>query len=193
MSGDRLALDGLLRTSDRVAASYTRSRVETDDIVCAIRATVGKVLPVPSELNGANLTQGTARIAPEPEMNPGFLLWALRGHATQRQFGLSVKGTTFREITLAQLRLLLVPVPLRRQEQDGIALVMQRAVGREDSESRARDKLRLMKAGLMEDLLTGRVRVTGLATESQASPPVSRAPLPSAGTAGLSPCPRGVV
>lgn len=162
MAGDRLALDGLLRTSARVAASYTRSRVGTDEIVCAIRATVGKVLPVPRELDGANLTQGTARIAPEPEMNPGFLLWALRGQGMQRQFDLSVKGTTFREITLAQLRLLLVPVPLSRSEQDRISLVMQRAVEREDTELADRHKLRLMKAGLMEDLLTGRVRVTKL-------------------------------
>jgi type I restriction enzyme, S subunit len=162
MSGDRLALDGLLRTSARIAASFTRSQVRTAEIVCAIRATVGKVLPIPSELDGANLTQGTARIAPAPEIVPGFLLWALRSHGMQRQFDLSVKGTTFREITLAQLRLLLVPVPLGRQEQDRIALVMQSAVKREEAEIAECHKLRLMKAGLMEDLLTGRVRVTKL-------------------------------
>lgn len=162
MSGERLVADGMLRTSARIAASYLRSRVEADEIVCAIRATVGKVLQVPRELDGANLTQGTARIAPGPDVNPGFLLWALRSSWVQRQFDLSVKGTTFREITLAQLRRLLVPLPTHSEEQVQVALLMRHAVDREASESAHRDKLLTVKAALMEDLLTGRVRVTSL-------------------------------
>lgn len=161
MSGESLVPDGLLRTSPRIAASYARSRVENGEIVCAIRATVGKVLPVPPELHGANLTQGTARIAPGPAVNPTFLLWTLRSDALQQQFDLSVKGTTFREITLEQLRKLLLPVP-SRHEQSRIAAALQGVATREIAEREQLDKLGLLKAGLMEDLLTGRVRTTSL-------------------------------
>ena len=165
MCGDALETDGLLRTSTHIAASYQRSRVREGDIVCAIRATVGKVLPVPRDLDGANLTQGTARITPRRELNRRFMLWALRGAHAQRQFNLAVKGTTFREITLGQLRLLRLPVP-GRPEQDAVAAIMDGAADRVRQESTGRDKLRLLKEGLMEDLLTGRVRVTPLLDEA---------------------------
>ena len=62
MSGDCLPCDGLLRTSPEIDASYSRSKVNTGDFVIAIRATIGKLLIVPERLNGANLTQGTAKL-----------------------------------------------------------------------------------------------------------------------------------
>jgi hypothetical protein len=166
MSGDRLTLNGLLRTSPRIAGSYHRSRVGTGEIVCAIRATVGKVLEVPPQLNDANFTQGTARISPGPALDARFLLWAMRGPAVQRQFELSTKGTTFQEITLARLRRILIPRPERRDEQTRISAAMDRVERRERTESGELDKLRLLKQALVEDLLTGRVRVTHLLGET---------------------------
>ena len=38
----------------------------------SIRATVGTIAKVPRSLDGANLTQGTARIAPEIELRVNF-------------------------------------------------------------------------------------------------------------------------
>jgi type I restriction enzyme S subunit len=84
MAGDRLVREDLLCTSRIIADSYKRSEVRSGEIVCAIRATVGKVLRVPSDLDGANLTQGTARIAPNSKTDPTFLLWAIRSERTQR-------------------------------------------------------------------------------------------------------------
>ena len=59
MSGDCLPIDGYLRTSPEIDASYARSKVQAGDLVIAIRATIGKPLLVPPYLEGANLTQGT--------------------------------------------------------------------------------------------------------------------------------------
>ncbi|MFN7897408.1 MAG: restriction endonuclease subunit S, partial [Cyanobacteriota bacterium] len=64
MAGDRLILETCQRTSIEIDESYARSKVEAGDLVIAIRATVGKVLEVPIELHGANLTQGTAKFSP---------------------------------------------------------------------------------------------------------------------------------
>ncbi|MEX1363020.1 MAG: restriction endonuclease subunit S [Nannocystaceae bacterium] len=158
MSGDSLTKDEMLCTSPRLAAMFSRSRVEEGEIVCAIRASVGKVLKVPAELDGANLTQGTARISPHPSIESGFLFWSLRGQQLQKQFDLSVKGTTFREITLARLRQLLVPIPGSRSEQESIASLVGNAQQREVLEHDTLDKLRRLKSALMNDLLTGRVR-----------------------------------
>jgi type I restriction enzyme S subunit len=154
MAGDRLSIEGLLRTSPQIAASYRRSEVRTGEIVCAIRATVGKVLEVPPELDGANLTQGTARIAPGENINNHFLLWALRSSYTQRQFDLAVKGTTFSEITLENLRKIYVVLPSSRDEQDRIAEILDTIDSAIAHTSSLIAKLKQMKARLLHDLLT---------------------------------------
>ena len=49
-----------------------------------------------------------------------------------------------------------------RTEQDQIVVGLRTATAREQIECDQLAKLRLLKAGMMEDLLTGRVRVTKL-------------------------------
>lgn len=111
MAGDSLTLEGMSRTTPEIDASYARSKVMSGDIVIAIRATVGKCLLVPSELEGANLTQGTAKVSPGPDVLPEFLLHFLRSTPAQMYFDGVSKGATFKEITLDALRRLPVAVP----------------------------------------------------------------------------------
>jgi type I restriction enzyme, S subunit len=159
MAGNELRIDGLLRTSCDIAAAFRRSEVHTGEIVCAIRATLGKVLEVPPELDGANLTQGTARIAPKPELSGRFILWALRTDAAQRQFMQEAKGTTFPEITLGNLRQVRIAIPKSCEEQERIVQFIDTQEKMLRSEEQQLSKLQSLKAGLMSDLLTGRVRV----------------------------------
>jgi type I restriction enzyme, S subunit len=113
-----IQLGGLRHTDSKIAARFQRSQVQTGDIVMSIRATVGTTALVPPELDGANLTQGTARIAPGKRTETNFLLEHLRSQATQRWIERQVKGATFREITLGRLRQLpihLPPIELQRE------------------------------------------------------------------------------
>jgi type I restriction enzyme S subunit len=103
--------DGLRHTDPQIAERFARSRVDAGDIVMSIRATVGTTAVVPDELHGANLTQGTARIAPGPATEQSYLLGLLRADATQHWINRQIKGATFREITLTRLRQLPVPLP----------------------------------------------------------------------------------
>jgi len=102
---------GLRHTDPAIAARFLRSRVEAGEIVISIRATVGTTAVVPPELDGANLTQGTARIAPGSLVDRTYLLYYLRTSGTQHWISLQIKGATFREITLSRLRELPVQVP----------------------------------------------------------------------------------
>lgn len=159
MAGDSLIRSEMLCTSRTIADSYKRSEVRIGEIVCAIRATVGKVLRVPPDLDGANLTQGTARIAPNLKTDAAFLLWAIRAERTQRTIMALIKGTTFSEITLGDLRQLLVAAPSKIGEQELISQRLDQCGKMIASECKYLDKLRQQKNGLMHDLLTGRVRV----------------------------------
>lgn len=111
MAGVELPAEGYLRTSPEIDAFYRRSKVETDDLVVAIRATLGKGLLVPAHLAGANLTQGTARVSPGEKLTPRFLLLAFNSIYVQATIDFVAKGTTFREITLDALRRIPIAVP----------------------------------------------------------------------------------
>jgi type I restriction enzyme S subunit len=166
MGGDELVRETLLCTSAEIASHFRRSEVRAGEIVCAIRATIGKVLPVPENLDGANLTQGTARIAPNPDTNGRFLLWSLRNYRTQQEISLQSKGTTFAEITLTDLRKTPVVMPKEFDEQVQIAQVIDEsdlALARTRTQL---EKLKRTKAGLMHDLLSGHVPVTPLSSNS---------------------------
>lgn len=106
-----IRLTDLRHTAPEIAAKFERSRVRSGEIVMSIRATVGTTALVPSELEGANLTQGTARIAPGKNTHKFFLLHFLRAQGSQNWLQRQVKGAIFREITLKRLREMPIHVP----------------------------------------------------------------------------------
>jgi type I restriction enzyme S subunit len=111
MSGDVLPIDGYSKTSKFIDDSFKRSKVYEGDLVIGIRASVGKCLPVPKEISGANLTQGTAKISPSDELERDFLLSYLCSSQVQVHLNTIAKGATFKEITLDMLRRVAVVVP----------------------------------------------------------------------------------
>lgn len=162
MAGNSISVDQLLRTSPKIAKSYTRSQVHIGDIVFALRATVGKVLPIPDDIDGANLTQGTAKISPGKSLKSDFLLCVLKASYVQKQIQLEQKGTTFMEITLGSLRKVKVAVPRTNDEQVNIAKIIMAAEMQQEKYHKQMEKLSSIKTALMQDLLTGKKRVTPL-------------------------------
>src|SRR5262249_41596513 len=59
---DEIQVDLLRRTTREIAANYQRSSLRAGDVLLSIVGTVGKVALVPSQLDGANITQSSARI-----------------------------------------------------------------------------------------------------------------------------------
>lgn len=153
-----LGINGMLRTSPAIALKYKRSSVSTGDIVYALRGVIGHVQLVPPELEGANLTQGTARISPNERVNSRYLLWAMKSPFVQLQNDLEAKGSTFKEITLASLRKLQITLP-PLEEQEVIASVMDSVERKLFSAEDRLEHFQNLKKALMQDLLTGKVRV----------------------------------
>jgi type I restriction enzyme, S subunit len=149
----------MLRTSEEIASSSPRSSVKAGEIVCALRGIVGKVLEVPKELDGSNLTQGTARISPREDIYPRYLLWALRSEYARRQFEVFSKGTTLEEITLARLRTIRIALPVDMKEQIELATIFDQLELLMGLTLRYKQKVVTIKKGLMQQLLTGKIRV----------------------------------
>jgi len=146
----------LLRTTREIADSYQRSEVKFGDLVVSIRATVGTIGLLPKELDGANLTQGTARIAPGPQLEKHFLLWQIRSAEAQRWISQQVKGSTFLEITLGRLREMPIFVPPLPKQQHFAALVARH------ERLRARQREALRQAEHLFQSLLHRAFTTGL-------------------------------
>lgn len=160
MTDGKLELEGLSRTSPEIAEDYDRSRIRTGELVITIRATVGVVHQVPRELDGGNLTQGTARISPKSSIDNRYLLWAIRSNLVQSLIDARTKGSTFNEITLRTLRNVPIPHPVSLKEQNKIAERMDAIQEKLDKERSYLMNLQELKRGLMQDLLTGKVRVS---------------------------------
>ena len=92
MAGEVIQISRLLRTSPQIANSYKRSSIYPGDTIFALRATVGKVLPVNEELSGANISRGVAKISPRDTVDSTFLLWAMRTFQVQNTIRLEPKG-----------------------------------------------------------------------------------------------------
>ena len=123
--------DEIMRTSDEIAANYTRSTIRAGDIVCSIGPSFGKVMITPAWLDGANLTQGTARIAVQREHNSKYIFWTLRAPASVAQWVSSVGGATFSALNLgplARTTILIPPLP----EQTAIAEFLDLETGKID-------------------------------------------------------------
>jgi len=159
VTGEKLKLEGLSRTSTEIAEDYSRSKIRTGELVITIRATVGVVQQVPPELDGANLTQGTARISPNDAIDNRYLLWAIRTNLVQSLIDARTKGSTFNEITLGTLRKVPIPYPEQLEEQRSIAEKLDKISEKLERETEYLTELKDLKRGLMQDLLTGKVRV----------------------------------
>ena len=101
----------LSRTSPEISKKYSRSVVRPGDIVFSLRGNIGELSIVPATLPEANLTQGTARISVNGEVINEFVVSALKSPMLQSRIATVSKGSTFREISLEELRKLEIPLP----------------------------------------------------------------------------------
>jgi len=172
MSGDSLSIETCQRTSYEIDRSYTRSKVNTGDLVVAIRATVGKVLVVPEELDGANLTQGTAKFSPGNQVLTDFIKLSFESRYLQAQIDASSKGATFAEITLDALRRLVFAVPSISEQAEIASRVNALAnefAGLISDSQRSAALLQERRSALISAAVTGQIDVRGLVPEAEAA------------------------
>ena len=109
--GSRPRRETLARASEEIASKFPRSVVSAGDTVICIRATVGPTMYMSEDLVGVNLSRGTARVSPSDEVLPKYLFTALGGLHFQRQIQAKLRGATFLQIPLKELKRLRVPLP----------------------------------------------------------------------------------
>lgn len=149
-------------------SELSRYAVRPRDLMITIMGTIGRCCLVPDDIGLALSSKHTWTITLDQEKYSTYLAmlqinyspWVLTHFAKDQQ------GGTMAAIRSETLRSTLLPVPPRR-EQEGMEERLQTIVERIDLETASLEKRRLEKGGLMDDLLTGRVRVTPLILSEQ--------------------------
>jgi len=157
-----LLLDDVVYIDDDTHRTMGRSEVFPHDVLLNITgASIGRCCPLPKGLGVANVNQHVCAIRlPEPTHEGAtFLSSVLASGIGQHQIHQLNAGGNRQGLNYEQLRSFIIPWP-PPSERAGIT----RALDTHDSRIRAEEatlvKLRQVKHGLMDDLLTGRVRVS---------------------------------
>lgn len=161
--GGSILLDQLLLTSPAIDREYKRSRLIPGDLLFTIRGSVGRTAFVPTQLDGANITQDTARIG-LVGTDPRFVREYLAMPIPAKFIATHTLGVAVQGINLGDVRRIPIACP-EPHEAKLIADTVESSNERIATELKELHKLKLAKFGLMDDLLTGHVRVTPLLTQ----------------------------
>ena len=116
--GDTINMETIRRTSKEMDAKFARSRLSTGDLLLSIRGSVGRLTTIPSELNGANITQDSARLSISKKVVTRFAEHMLRAPQTQTRMQLAVKGVAVRGINIGDVRSLQMPIPPLTEQRE---------------------------------------------------------------------------
>ncbi len=135
-----------------------RYRIFKDDIFISVAGTLGIVGKIPPELDGANLTENADRIT-NITCSRDYLLHILMSPIIQDTIeSLQTVGAQ-PKLALTRIRKFVVPLPPTKAEQEAIAETLSDM----DAEIAALEaklaKARQLKQGMMQELLTGRIRL----------------------------------
>jgi len=110
MNGGGIELGNVRRTTPEISNEFRRSLLKTGDLLLSIRGHVGRLALVPPELDGANITQDTARLAIR-DVETSFVCECLRTTSFQRWMAKHTKGVAVRGINLGDVKLVPIPLP----------------------------------------------------------------------------------
>ena len=149
--------DDMLYITDQFNRSQGKSILRAGDVVVVRTGYPGTAAVIPPELDGANCFS-LIICRPKPVLDPHFFAGYMNSSIGRARIARTHFGSAQHNFNIAEMRRLPISVP-PLGEQHKILEVVSHADARLVAETQSLHKLRLLKQGLMDDLLTGRVRV----------------------------------
>jgi type I restriction enzyme S subunit len=157
----------LVFISQQKAKKLSRSKVVPGDIIIAkTGATIGKCGIFPNSFLEGIIASSCMKVSiDKTKANNLFLLFWLVSRHGQNAIINSALGTTRTTINITPFKNLKLPLP-PLSEQQRIAEILTQIDQTIEIEQQYKEKLKRIKQGLMQDLLTGKVRVNTLIKEA---------------------------
>jgi type I restriction enzyme S subunit len=122
-----IKLNEVKYTSPGIALKYKRSTLKPGDLLITIVGTLGKIAEVPDELDGANITQSSARIRLNADIAcKDYIRHYLRSNYANQQYNWHRLGTGVPRLNIHHVRDLQIPLP-PLSEQKRIADILNKA------------------------------------------------------------------
>ena len=155
---------GYLEERFRTAPSRARRVLRYGDVLMStVRPVLMAHLLYREQIPNAVCSTGFAVLRAKPHLSaPGFLFAHLLGHVVNEQIKKTLAGSNYPAINGRDVRLLEIPCPPKIQEQHAIAAVLSDMDAEIAVLERRRDKTCAIKQGMMQQLLTGRIRLVKL-------------------------------
>ncbi len=134
-----------------------KCRPRRGDILLGKAASVGKVAIVEVDFE-LNIWSPIALIRVSDRHVPRFVYYQLQSRTLEKQIQLLTNSSSQGNIGMADIERLVLPLP-PRDEQDAIALVLTEMDSEIAAVEAKRTKARHIKQGMMQELLTGRIRL----------------------------------
>ena len=159
VSADGLDLTQSMFISEPAHAALARGEVRSGDILITITGNVGRVVRLSPDFGFANINQHIARIrVKDHDVSAAFVFHWLSQASVRANYALITTGQAYPQISLKQVRETMVPLP-SFAEQTAIATVLSDMDAEFAALEALRDKTRALEQGMMQELLTGRIRL----------------------------------
>ena len=144
------------RISTSLDQEYARSRVRFHDILISLIGTVGRVSLMPKVTETYNIHRNIGRIRLE---NPEWVFLHLQSQKGVQQIQLASSGSSQSALNLSALKEFLISIPPLMEQSDIISIINSLSESL-TTNYRKLHQTQSLKKSLMQDLLTGKVRVT---------------------------------
>lgn len=157
---DKIVIERVRRTTKEIADNYKRSSLISGDVLLSIRGTVGRVCRVLPELEGANITQDTARISVHELLNADYVELYLRCPSVKKTLEKCTKGVAIRGVNIGDVRALQIAVPPLSEQHEIVRRVNAIFVLANKIEAEvkaARAKTETMRQSILAQAFSGRL------------------------------------
>ncbi|MFC1791051.1 restriction endonuclease subunit S [Gemmatimonadota bacterium] len=155
---NRIEAEDLLFISHAYHKTKSSSELRAGDVVIVRTGYPGTAAVIPDTLDRSNCFSLVIARPTKSVLDSTFFAQYLNSPACKALIGRTHFGSAQHNFNIGEMRRLPMVVP-RLEEQHRVIRVLTSLDNRTAQEISEWDKLRLLKSGLMEDLLTGRVRV----------------------------------
>jgi type I restriction enzyme S subunit len=166
--------------TEEKAAELNRHSFRPGDIVITkLGDPLGEACIVPDELGSGIIVADIVRVRLSEKANKKAIVYAINSPAVQSQLKAITKGTTRPRVNLGQIRLMLLPIPPRNEQDDIVAEIEKQFTRLDDavvSLKRAHGNLQLYRTSMLNAACRGRLVPTEAklaSTEGRAYEPAS--------------------
>jgi len=154
-----ISLDNISYVSQERYDMDSNIQVKANDVLVTKDGTIGKVAMVPSLEKPATLNSGVFVFRTKDQLLPVFLYRVLNSSVFKNFISVLSAGSTIKHLYQKDLKNFEFKIPIDKNEQQAIADVLT-AMDTEIIElEKEKEKMEGIRAGAMDDLLTGRVRI----------------------------------